>query len=94
MADYLPAASADKAKVVERYKQLCALRDAINAETAPLRKEKERLAVDADEANRKARIAAENFHNARGGAKWTALKNEIGQLARLLPPVGDNNGSV
>lgn len=80
----------DKAAAVAKYGELCALRDNIERDVAPLRK-KVSVAADAAEAARVASndVAAE-LYTARGGSKWFQLKKEIGILAAVttgaVPP--------
>lgn len=85
--DYTPDPRATKVGLRERYDELCKLRDATNEATKELRAKATAANNDAEAARIIAAKANAEFHAARGGPKWTALKNEIGQLARLLPPV-------
>lgn len=71
-------------KMQERYDELCALRDKVNAANAPLE-------LQLDDANKKANAAREaaeaiamRIDSNRGNERWIALKKEIGVLAKAL----------
>jgi len=69
--------------MLERYKELCAKRDAVYEQNAPLEKELEKWNQKAEEARVKAAEIAskidENF-----GLGWISMKKEIALLARTL----------
>lgn len=67
-----------------RYKELCAVRDAKNAEVEALRKELDAANQEAQAAKAKADAIALKISEARGGAAWVKLKKEIGILARAV----------
>lgn len=80
----------DRAVVKARYDELCALRDSINSQVAPLRKQLETEANEAEAARVKSMVTAKELFDKRGGSKWFQLKKEIGILAKtlsgILPP--------
>jgi uncharacterized coiled-coil DUF342 family protein len=77
-------------KLLERYQQLCAQRDATYAQTAPLEKELEKLNAKAEEFRVKAAEVASQI-DALLDANHFARKKEIALLAKTL---GRPNGPL
>lgn len=75
----------DKEAAQKRYVELCALRDEIEAEVAPLRENLRKAADEAEVYRVKAMEARAKLDASRGSfKKWAALKREIGVLARIV----------
>lgn len=67
-----------------KHAELCAKRDAVNAEVAKVQvKLNEALAKEAEAKSEVDMLAAE-IQVLRGGQSWLDLKKEIGALAKLL----------
>lgn len=66
------------------YDRLCAIRDRMNAELAPLVAEREAAANESERHRVKAMELQEQIRTKRGGPQWFVLKKEIGRLAMLL----------
>jgi uncharacterized coiled-coil DUF342 family protein len=67
-----------------RYAELCALRDALNAEAAPLQAQLDEANTRCEAARAEAAALAEQIEQVWGKEKWIALKKEIGVLAKAL----------
>lgn len=67
-----------------QYRDLCAQRDAKNAEVAPLLEALAAANARAEEAQQAANAIAQQISDARGGQKWLDLKKEIATLANAL----------
>ena len=70
--------------IQDRYAELCAQRDAINAANAPLEVELEKANAAAARAQLAATAIAAQIDDNRGRAAWLDLKREIAALARAL----------
>lgn len=71
-------------KFRERYDELCAMRDEVNAKNAPLEEQLAAANAEAEAARLRAdRIAAQIDEN-RGRESWIALKKDIRVLAAGL----------
>lgn len=66
------------------YAELCARRDAINAEIAPLLAERERIVNEAEALRVRAEELSSLISLKRGGAAWIKLKKDIGTLAPIV----------
>lgn len=67
-----------------RYAELCAQRDAVNAQNAPIEAALEQANAEAEAARLKADGLAAQIDANRGGQAWIDLKRDIGALARAL----------
>ena len=67
-----------------RYAELCALRDRVAAEAAPLQAELDEANARCEAARVEALAIAEQIERVWGKEKWIALKKEIGVLAKAL----------
>jgi len=67
-----------------RYGELCALRDQVNAQNAPLEVELAEACAQMEVLRLKAEKLAGQIDDNRGREKWIAMKKEIGQLAKAL----------
>jgi hypothetical protein len=83
---YEPAAVSvgDESAVLARYRELCALRDAVNKANDALEKQLSTVNAEAEKARIKATELAARIDDNRGRAKWFALKTEIRVLAKML----------
>jgi uncharacterized coiled-coil DUF342 family protein len=72
------------AKYEKTYKELCAKRDAVNAEVAPLQAKLAEANARAQEAQAEANALAMEIQEKRGGEQWLFLKKEIRMLADAL----------
>ncbi len=71
-------------QMAERYAELCALRDAVNAEVAPIQAELDAANARCEAARLEAAALAAKIDDLWGREKWIALKKEIGVLAKAL----------
>lgn len=71
-------------KMPERYAELCALRDAVNAANAPLEEALAAKCADMEKLRVEAEALSAQIDDIRGRARWIALKKEIGVLAKAL----------
>lgn len=71
----------------DRYFELVAKRDEINAQVAPLQRELDAAIVEAQAAQQKAAELATRISDLRGGQAWLDLKSELAGLVRLLGKV-------
>jgi hypothetical protein len=83
IAEALKKTDADKAAMLARYRELCVLRDQVNARNAPIEAELAQ-AVAATQAARERELVLAEQIDANRGADWLALKRRIGELARAL----------
>jgi hypothetical protein len=95
VAELTESPTIDKAAALARYTELCAIRDAVNEEVAPLIVEQEKAAKVSEAARVRAMELAAKIRETRGGGvKWRALKKEIGVLAKVttgeLQPSADD----
>lgn len=67
-----------------RYAELCALRDAVNAANAPIEAALAEVVSQMETLRVQAEKLAAEIDDSRGREKWTALKKEIGVLAKAL----------
>jgi hypothetical protein len=67
-----------------RYQQLCAKRDEVEARIAPLRAQLADAQVAAERARVYCQECADRLSEARGGKSWFTLKKNIGILAKAL----------
>ena len=71
-------------QMAERYAELCALRDSVNAEIAPIQAQLDEANARAEQARVQAAELAAQIDSLWGREKWVALKKEIGVLAKAL----------
>lgn len=67
-----------------RYKNLCEVRDRINAENRPRQIQLDELNASIQAAQAEAAAVSAKIDEVRGGVEWLQLKKEIGLLARAL----------
>jgi uncharacterized coiled-coil DUF342 family protein len=68
----------------QHYDELCAKRDAVNAQNAPLEAELERANAQAEAARVKAMALAAQIDANRGGRAWIDMKRDIRMLAPAI----------
>lgn len=68
----------------ERYAELCALRDAVNAANAPIEAALAEVVSQMETLRVQAEKLAAEIDDSRGREKWIALKKEIGVLAKAM----------
>lgn len=71
-------------QMAERYAELCALRDSVNAAAAPIQAQLDAANARAEQARVEAAGLAAQIDDLWGREKWVALKKEIGVLAKAL----------
>lgn len=71
-------------QMAERYAELCALRDSVNAAAAPIQAKLDEANARAEQARLEAAALASQIDDLWGREKWVALKKEIGVLAKAL----------
>lgn len=76
--------SIESTDFLARYRHLCKIRDAVNAQNAPLEAELEKANQAVNEAQEKAAKISAQIDANRGGEKWISLKREIRILAAGL----------
>lgn len=79
-----PLDSIQATDFLARYRALCKIRDAVNAQNAPLEVDLEKVNAETEASRLKANAISEKIDANRGGEKWLALKREIRILAAGL----------
>lgn len=79
-----PLDAIEQTDFLARYRALCKIRDAVNAQNATLEAELEKANLAVNEAQAKAAKISAQIDANRGGEKWISLKREIRILAAGL----------
>jgi hypothetical protein len=74
----------DTATLAARYHELCAQRDSVNAQAAPLQAQLDAANAEVMAAQARANALAAQIGTLRGGPGWLELKHDIAVLARAL----------
>lgn len=72
------------ADIPARYQELCAQRDAVNEQNAPLEAQLAAANAEVMAAQDRANALAAEIDNNRGRDAWIAMKKEIGILAKMV----------
>lgn len=70
--------------IKNRYDELCAKRDAVNKQIAPINERLEKLNSKIADAQKEVQELVAQREGVRGGQAWLDIKREIGKLAQAL----------